>query len=167
MYCPKCGKIIDDNSSFCPSCGVDVNHGEALPKKKDANKSVFASVAVVFTTISVLCLLISFLLGYLVKEPSASAFNIFATTFIIAALPFYIISLVKNVFAKRSVLNPLLSLVFIAVAFIFCLITSVSLATVINSTVNEPHSFYLSVVSMAFALEVAAIIFGTLSIKQQ
>ncbi|HKM10636.1 MAG TPA: zinc ribbon domain-containing protein [Bacilli bacterium] len=166
MYCPKCGKIIDDNSSFCPSCGVDTAHGEVVETKKET-KSVFASIAVVFSLISFVCLIISFLLGYIVKDTSAIAFNIFSTTFIIASFPFFVIALVKNVFSKKSILNSLLALVFIVVAFIFCLFTSGSLTVVVNSVVEDPHSFYLSVLSMTLALDISAIIFGAISINQK
>ncbi len=166
MYCPKCGKIIDDNSSFCPSCGVDTAHGKVVEVKKET-KSVFASIAVVFSLISFVCLIISFLLGYIVKDTSAIAFNIFSTTFIIASFPFFVIALVKNVFVKKSILNSLLALVFIVVAFIFCLFTSGSLTVVVHSTVEDPHSFYLSVLSMTLALDISAIIFGAISINQK
>jgi cation transport ATPase len=166
MYCPKCGKIIDDNSSFCPSCGVDTAHGELVATKKET-KSVFASIAVVFSLISFVCLIISFLLGYIVKDSSAIAFNIFATTFLIASFPFFVIALVKNIFNKKSILNSLLALVFIVVAFIFCLFTSGSLVTVVNFVGDDPHSFYLSVLSMTLALDISAIIFGAISINQK
>ena len=28
MYCPKCGKEIDDNANFCPFCGEEVSKKE-------------------------------------------------------------------------------------------------------------------------------------------
>ncbi|HOZ02733.1 MAG TPA: zinc ribbon domain-containing protein [Bacilli bacterium] len=166
MYCPKCGKIIDDNSSFCPSCGVDTAHGEVVVAKKET-KSIFASVAVVFAIISFVCLLISFLLGYVVGDDSAVAFNIFSTTFLVASFPFFVISMVKQIYEKRSILHALLALVFIAVAFIFCLITSGTLLGGVKPTADNVHSFYLSVLSMTLALDIAAIIFGALSINRK
>lgn len=162
MYCPKCGKVIADNASVCPSCGADLKSSpaEAVKAPKEANqKSVFASVGLVFTIISAVCLIISFLLGFIIKDRSSLAFNIFSTAFIIAALPFNIILLVRKISTKSSILNPLMTLVFIAIAFIFSLISFGSLTTFLVSS-NYAPSFYISVVSMTVALEGAAIVFG-------
>ena len=61
MFCAKCGKQIDDNSTFCPNCGAPVTHGEATvvseniesskPVGKKLNKS--ETTLIIFT---VLCL---------------------------------------------------------------------------------------------------------------
>jgi hypothetical protein len=34
MFCPKCGKQIDDGSKFCPFCGADISNDNISPERK-------------------------------------------------------------------------------------------------------------------------------------
>lgn len=53
MICEKCGTEVDENTSFCPNCGVNLKKGEdnsnevkkeVKPKKKDSVLSIIAAV---------------------------------------------------------------------------------------------------------------------------
>ncbi len=35
MYCSKCGKVVPDNSKFCPSCGASVSTGSQIKNGVD------------------------------------------------------------------------------------------------------------------------------------
>lgn len=54
MYCIKCGKKIDNNTTKCLNCGKD--HPDAAPARKTSKKACFASMSLIFLVIS-LCLL--------------------------------------------------------------------------------------------------------------
>lgn len=40
MYCPKCGKKIDNNSNFCPKCGFDITGAVAKKNENKPNNTV-------------------------------------------------------------------------------------------------------------------------------
>ena len=60
MYCPKCGKEIDDNAHFCSFCGEEVSKKEAetakIEKKNTSEGNALKLVAKIFMLIkTILC----------------------------------------------------------------------------------------------------------------
>lgn len=55
MYCPKCGKEIDDNDNFCPFCGGEVSKKEVetakIEKKNTSEGNALKLVAKIFMLI--------------------------------------------------------------------------------------------------------------------
>lgn len=57
MFCPRCGKQIDDGSAFCPSCGSELHKsvanksGNASKKKKSKKPLVIGLAAVVLVVV--------------------------------------------------------------------------------------------------------------------
>ena len=37
MYCNNCGKVVNDNSNFCDSCGAPTNKGQELMNRQGQN----------------------------------------------------------------------------------------------------------------------------------
>lgn len=67
MYCPKCGKMIPDESSFCLSCGAQVKTASSfsdpprssapsvLSKSRKEPINLLCIIGLVFSCISILC----------------------------------------------------------------------------------------------------------------
>ncbi len=37
MYCNNCGKVVNDTSNFCDSCGAPTNKGQELMQRQSSN----------------------------------------------------------------------------------------------------------------------------------
>ena len=59
MYCKHCGSIIDDNSTYCPSCGTNQNSEESVSSTRKKIKIKKAPIIIVLS----LLILVSILLG--------------------------------------------------------------------------------------------------------
>lgn len=69
MYCSKCGKEIDSNSSFCPSCGNNLNNKNQplydLKPKKTAWQAILlylSALGIQFLSLMILATIIIFVM---------------------------------------------------------------------------------------------------------
>src|SRR5438105_4845381 len=42
MFCPRCGKQVDDNAGFCPNCGTLLKPGQPAPRVASESTSTTA-----------------------------------------------------------------------------------------------------------------------------
>lgn len=119
MFCPNCGKQIDENTKFCPNCGYDLNAKakEETPKTHYGSEKIF-SLRPVFipwvTALSALPLQIFFTIWggmffggfstvaiqiFHIKIPKASPFIFFAALFFFG-IPFLAYYSKKKTYAK-------------------------------------------------------------------
>ena len=53
-YCRKCGKELDDKTSFCPSCGTQISENSNLNENND-NKKIIIILGAVLAAIVIIC----------------------------------------------------------------------------------------------------------------
>ncbi len=45
MFCPRCGKQVDDNATFCPNCGTTIKAGQTGAGTSGASRSIMLPTA--------------------------------------------------------------------------------------------------------------------------
>lgn len=78
MFCPHCGKQIDDNSKVCPNCSADICTGD-LPVHKNT-KPIIIGLILVIIALAIVCITLisankSTLVDESLAEETVSAFN--------------------------------------------------------------------------------------------
>ena len=69
MFCPKCGKNIEDNARFCPSCGASVS-ASVTPKIAKPKIPTLGWVAVI-----VICVLLTIIIVNAIKSNDSTSVN--------------------------------------------------------------------------------------------
>lgn len=79
MFCSKCGKTLDTDDRFCPSCGASIKTTEMIDTKKNSTKSkpdtprkleiVLKIGIIIFTSLSLVCHIIELLSFSIYEHP--------------------------------------------------------------------------------------------------
>ncbi len=65
MFCPKCGKSIDDDSIYCSHCGSAVGRPQAPASMERRETNVYAILGLVFSLIGVMVPIVTIVLSIL------------------------------------------------------------------------------------------------------
>lgn len=160
-YCPKCGKSHEDEAAFCSACGTSLDESKE-PKVK--SKSVFAILALIFTSVSLFFLVACFISGFFFQDSSCRSFDLFSNVFIFASLPFYVVALIKKIKSKKSFVNSMIALVFSGLTLIFLTANYGDLDTLVSTSASL--SYYLSLMAMSAALEIGSIVLCATNINE-
>lgn len=47
-FCPKCGKTVEDNASFCTGCGNNINSAPVSASEKSGDSATIAEIILAF-----------------------------------------------------------------------------------------------------------------------
>lgn len=104
-YCKKCGKKIEDDSVFCPNCGINLNENIIIKDEKHKTKNNELLFIITSITLVVLSLILT-----VIKIPYVPIL------FALVALGIAIFNLVKN---KKGVINLIIVVVVLLFDIIF------------------------------------------------
>lgn len=163
MFCPKCGKEIPENATFCPFCGGNVKDNVAIDEqsKKAKGVSPFAMVAILMSSLDSLSLIMAFVYGLVLPDSIGSVFYWFAFAFALPSIVFGILSLTKSKKDEKSIVFPLMAVIFCGATILFSIASSSALYTyaakIINSSViGNSLAYFISISSMTLFLSLAS-----------